>query len=399
MLAVGLLMLTRPLSAQEIRTQDGSTWFVQEWTSRVSASESIQMEDMGGSVEIGPAQDGLFRVELQIPVGTRSRADALAYGREFALKMELRRGVLEVDGQGVPRGARYRVSIPRAAGMSIETDGGTLNIHDLAMPLRIDHAGGVVSVLAISGSVTLDSAGGDVDMEDIDGNAEVQSDGGNVSVEGVRGNLVIVTGGGKIEASAIKGSASITTAGGNIEVSEVDRDVRAVTSAGRIEASEIGGDADLTTGGGDIEASDIKGELTASSSGGDVEADLIKGRIRIEALAGDVELGGVRTPVRIIGQVGDVQIEVADTAFLSSGMLEVDLGHGDVWLLLPKRTNAVLQANIQEEGTIDIDRSGWQVEVLRTRGGAARQAEVRIGEGGGTIRITLRRGEIAVDHS
>ena len=100
-------------------------------------------------------------------------------------------------------------------------------------------------------------------------------------------------------------------------------------------------------------------------------------------------------------EVGDVELDVENASFLVTGMIEIDVGHGDVELWLPRDTHANLVANAQEGGAIDVDSDELDVTVLRSwsesRDRNSRRAELQIGRGGGDIRITMLSGEISIE--
>ena len=400
--AVLLLLGSGSASGQQIRDTDEGRVFEQAWEVRVQGETRVALEDLAGNINVTRSADQSLRVRLQIDVDGRSRQEALAWGAAFEPSIRNHDDTIWVEGESVPRNTSYFISIPDGMSATLESRGGTIDIRDLGGPLEIDQSGGVITVEGLNGALSIESDGGDVDLESIEGSVSLVLDGGQVAVSGVDGELSITTGGGGVDAYDIRGDASIITAGGNVELSGVTGDATVVTSAGRIEVDDIGGKADLSTGGGDIEVSGVGGTLSASSSGGDVEVDDVRGSIRIEGLAGDVELTGVRSSVRVLTEVGDIEIEVVDASFLKNGMIEIDLGHGDIDLLLPLDTHADVIANVQESGSIDVDGSGWDVELLRdwsrSRERAAKRAELRIGKGGGEIQITLLGGEIVIDH-
>ncbi|MDA0875531.1 MAG: hypothetical protein O3C45_10795, partial [Bacteroidetes bacterium] len=129
-----------PALGQDIRTVDGVQYFVQEWKASTSAGNLIQLEDIGGGIDIGPSNDGQLRLELRVPVGGRSRPEALAYGREFAPLLKPGPDGVHVEGRGAPMGARYLIQIPRDTRVALDTDGGSINIHDVRASFRIDRA-------------------------------------------------------------------------------------------------------------------------------------------------------------------------------------------------------------------------------------------------------------------
>lgn len=397
-----LLGSTWSAGAQEVTEDKDGRMYEKVYRLDLSGVETLHFEDMGGTMEFSRSATDQLVIKQEIPAGNRSRSEAIDWGLEFDLKTSVSGARALVEGNEHPRSAMYEIRIPVGINVDLETDWGTIEAAGLEGNLTIRHGGGTIEVEHLDGSLAIRSDGGAIDIEDVTGTVTVNSDGGAVDVSRVGRSVTVATGGGGIDVDDIEGNVSATTAGGNVDISHVRGNLRAVTSAGNLDVMDIEGDVVLSNGGGSIDVSGVGGTMTATTSGGDIEADDIRGTIRVETLAGDVELSNVRNSLRVISEVGDVEIEVTNAAFLSDGSIEVDLGHGDIELVLPRTTNARLVATVQESGGIDISNQGWDVEVIRTRGqtdgNASRRAEIRIGRGGGDIQIRLQSGEITVDN-
>lgn len=406
LLWIGLMMLLLgqplPAIAQEVN-QTGNGWeyeHVYSWD--MDDVRLLILENLGGHLELSATSGNALEITQTIPFGDIGRTEAMSRGSGMALESSRSGSRRAVAAVGVPRGTRLQIRIPMHVDVELDADWGAIEASGLFGNLDLRQGGGTIEIENHEGNVDIRSDGGVIALEDIVGSVSISSDGGGVEVARVRDSVSITTGGGNIDLELVSGDASVTTAGGNVDVFGIRGNLSAVTSAGTIEVMNVEGDASLSSGGGSIEAADIDGSLTANTSGGDVEAEMVGGPIRIETLAGDVELSGVRNTVRVIAEVGDIELEVADARFLERSGIEIDLGHGDIELVLPRDTNAMLIANVQESGGIDISNEDWDVEVVRTRGQArdqrSRRAEVRIGKGGGEIQIRLLSGEITVDH-
>lgn len=390
------------VSAQNV-TEDESGWmYEREYRLDLSDIETLYFEEMGGSMEFSRSESDQLVIEQVIPVGNRSRSEAMDWGLEFELETSVSGTSALVEGKEHPRSAMYEIRIPAGVDVDLETDWGSIEASDLNGNLTIRHGGGTIEIDRLEGALVIRSDGGAVEIEDVTGSVTINSDGGAVDLARVRNSVTIATGGGGIDVVDVSGNVSATTAGGNVDVNNVGGNLRAVTSAGNLDVADIEGDVILSNGGGSIEVFGVGGMLTATTSGGDIEAGNVLGIIRVETLAGDVELANVSSSLRVISEVGDVEIDVSDAGFLGKGSIEIDLGYGDIDLVLPRNTDARLVTNVQESGGIDISKDGWDVEVIRTRGqtdgNTFRRAEIRIGRGGGDIQIRLLSGEITVDN-
>lgn len=388
--------------AQEISGTGTDRVFERSYRMDLSGHDTIHFKDMGSEMELSVTEGTELVIFQEIPVGDRSRSEAMDFGLEFGLELSVNADRAEVESDGEPRGTSYEILIPEGIHVDFGTEWGTIEASGLTNDLTIRHGGGEIELDNIGGDVSIRSEVGVIEVTDVGGHVEVQSDGGAVSIARVGESVTIATGGGGLEVEDVEGDVSAITAGGNVDISVIGGSVRAVTSAGNMEVSEVAGDATLTNGGGSIDADEIGGDLAATTTGGDIDADGVKGEIRVETLAGDVDVSGARNSLRILSEVGDIDIEIEDADFLTDGRIEVDLGYGDIDLLLPRNTDADVVANVQESGGIDISNEGWDVEVLRARGRndhiQSRRAELRIGDGGGMIQIRLLSGEITIDN-
>ena len=397
-----LLGSTWSVAAQKVTENENGLMFENEYRLDLSSVKTLYFEDMGGSMEFSRSESDRLVIEQVIPVGNRSRSEAVDWGLEFELETSISGANALVKGSEHPRSAMYEIRIPAGVDVDLETDWGDIEASHLRGNMTIRHGGGTIEVEHLEGTLVIRSDGGAMEIEDVTGSVTINSDGGAVDVVRIGDSVTIATGGGSIDVENVTGDVSASTAGGNVDIINVSGNLRAVTSAGNLEVMDIDGDVVLSNGGGSIEVSGVGGMLTATTSGGDIEADDIRGTIRVETLAGDVELANVRNSLRVISEVGDVEIEVTNAVFLTDGGIEIDLGHGDIELMLPQTTDARLVANIQDSGGIDISNQGWAVDVIRTRrpseGNTSRRSEIQIGRGGGDIQIRLISGEITIDN-
>ena len=399
---VATVAFSLQVHAQDISGTGSDRVYEQTYHVEVQGHDTVFFEDMGGSMEISSTAESQLSIWQAIPVGDRSRRDAIEWGLEFELEISIQDGRLEVEAPGVPRGTMYEIRVPEGLSVDLETDYGEIEASGIDGNVTIQHGGGSMEIEQVAGFVTIRSDGGVIEASDVEGAVTIQSDGGGVSVSRAGNAVIIATGGGGVEVDDVDGDVSITTAGGNVEIENIRGNLRAVTSAGNMEVADVTGSALLSNGGGSIDVNRVGGELTATTSGGDVEADDVGGAIQIETMAGDVDLSGVKAALRVISEVGDIDIEVDSADFLENDRIEIDLGYGDIDLLLPRNTDADVVANVQESGGIDISNERWDIEVLRARSRSdqaqSRRAELRIGDGGGLIQIRLLSGEITIDN-
>src|SRR5712692_2725007 len=136
----------------------------------------------------------------------------------------------------------------------LETEGGHIQVLDVAGDLKAFTAGGHINVRNISGDASLRSGGGHIRAGQIGGRADLQTDGGNITV-GQAGNLVSVrTGGGQIDFGEVRGSVRAQTGGGGIRIMYVSGPMEVESSAGSICLTRVAGTVRAATAGGTIRA-------------------------------------------------------------------------------------------------------------------------------------------------
>ena len=181
------------------------------------------------------------------------------------------------------------------------------------------------------------------------------------------------TGAGDIDITRITGPATVMVGAGRIEVEDVGRKVRLTSGAGDVRIRRIDDDVTVTTGVGDITAERVDGEIDLKTGTGDVELSRVSGEL-------DVKIG-----------VGDIQI--SSTSPPRDGAWRIDVGTGDVEIVLPEDAEFWISAKTGL-GSVRLD-----FPLTRTLHMKSRAVEGTVGSGGlrmhirsgmGTIRIQSR---------
>jgi TonB family protein len=136
----------------------------------------------------------------------------------------------------------------------LETQGGHIQVQDVAGDLTAFTAGGFVNVENVNGDASLKSGGGHIRAGQIGGRADLETDGGNITV-GHAGNFVSVrTGGGQIDFGEVRGSVHAETGGGGIRIMYVSGPMEVESSGGSICLTRVAGTVQAATGSGTITA-------------------------------------------------------------------------------------------------------------------------------------------------
>jgi TonB family protein len=201
----------------------------------------------------------------------------------------------------------------------LRTEGGHIQVQDVAGDLNAFTGGGHIGVGNIAGDATLRSGGGHVRAGKIGGRADLDTDGGNITV-GQAGSLVNVrTGGGQIDFGEVHGSVRAQTGGGGIRIMYV---------AGPMEVESSGGSICLTRVAGAVQAATADGTITAWINP-DVEPDM------------GPDAGADAGPGMAAMRVATVQL---------AGASQLASGNGDIVVFLPRNLAANIDALITRGG-------------------------------------------------
>ena len=150
--------------------------------------------------------------------------------------------------------ANSDISNSNQASSKLRTEGGHIQVLDVAGSLNVFTGGGHINVGNVTGDAALRSGGGHIRAGTIGGRADLDTDGGNITV-GHAGSFVNVrTGGGQIDFGEVRGSVHAQTGGGGIRIMYV---------AGPMEVESSGGSICLTRVAGAVQAATADGSITA----------------------------------------------------------------------------------------------------------------------------------------
>jgi TonB family protein len=248
----------------------------------------------------------------------------------------------------------------------LRTEGGHIQVQDVAGDLNAFTGGGHITVGNIAGDATLRSGGGHVRAGKIGGRADLDTDGGNITV-GQAGNLVNVrTGGGQIDFGEVRGSVRAQTGGGGIRIMYV---------AGPMEVESSGGSICLTRVAGAVQAATADGTITAWISpdmGPDVGPD-------------------VGSPMAAM-HVATVQL---------AGASQLASGNGDIVVFLPRNLAANIDALISKGGEHRIEADPalhLVIQAEQLNGVGAIRATGTLNGGGIPLKLRTTSGKIRLQY-
>src|SRR6266568_2486597 len=246
-----------------------------------------------GSVNIVPLEAGaapLVRYTVRIETDARGNA-AQQLLENYSLKAKSTYGGAEIIGVLPPQAARsadaqfwvqFEVAVPRGYSVEVNTGAGDITTGDIGGTAGLHTQGGNIKTGRIGGSglrdasrgrsvARLDTQGGHIQVLDVAGDLTAFTAGGHVNVGNIAGDASLRTGGGHIRAGQIGGRAELETVGGNITVAHAENFVNVRTGGGQIDFGEVRGSVRAQTG-GSVCLTRVAGALQAATSGGTITA-------------------------------------------------------------------------------------------------------------------------------
>jgi len=165
---------------------------------------------------------------------------------------------------------------------------------------------------------------------------------------------------------------------GEVDVNTIHGNITLVGGRGSISLESVNGEVLVEGAEGDMDITGVSGNVTVRNSSGDIYVDGVGGSVTLQGVTSrDVEAGTVGGSLRFEG------------AIMDGGAYTFGTHGGQIWLYLPERMNARLEA-VTLAGDIEVDYPGAPSEPTRTEGvPGLREKEVRFETGSGSARIEV----------
>jgi TonB family protein len=286
----------------------------------------------------------------------------------------------------VPPG--YSVEVHTLAG-DIETQdiGGTAALLTQGGNIRAGKIGfvGMRGVLAGRSVAKLETQGGHIQVLDVAGDLNAFTAGGHITAGNIAGDAVLRSGGGHIRAGQIAGRAELDTDGGNITVGKAGSVVNVRTGGGQIDFGEVRGSVRAQTGGGGIRVMYVSGPMEVESSAGSICLTRVAGAVRA-ATAG----GSITAWINPDSPTDNGTVHLAGASQLSSG-------DGDIVVFLPRNLAANIEASVESGGARHIEADPALRLTLDTpanRNGGPLHAATVLNGGGPLLKLRTTAGNI-----
>ena len=349
-----------------------------------------------GSVNIVPLEAGaapLVRYTVHIETDARGNA-AQQLLENYSLKAKSTYGGAEIIGVLPPQAARsadaqfwvqFEVAVPRGYSVEVNTGAGDITTGDIGGTAGLHTQGGNIKTGRIGGSglrdasrgrsvARLDTQGGHIQVLDVAGDLTAFTAGGHVNVGNIAGDASLRTGGGHIRAGQIGGRAELETVGGNITVAHAENFVNVHTGGGQIDFGEVRGSVRAQTGGGGIRVMYVSGPMEVESSGGSICLTRVAGALQAATSGGTITAWINPDPPS-----GGGAVRLGGASQLASG-------NGDIVVFLPRNLAATIDATVTTGGLRHIEADpALHLTVQSSNTGTGPVHAIAVLNGGGAL--------------
>src|SRR6266705_2498073 len=364
-----------------------------------------------GPVKITQLDAGVAPVvRYTVHIETDARGPAAQQLLEnYSLKAKSTYAGVEIVGMLPPQAARsadaqfwvqFEVAVPRGYSVEVNTGAGDITTADIGGTAGLHTQGGNIKTGRIGGSglrdasrgrsvARLDTQGGHIQVLDVAGDLTAFTAGGHVNVGNIAGDASLRTGGGHIRAGQIGGRAELETVGGNITVAHAGSYVSVRTGGGQIDFGEVRGSVHAQTGGGGIRVMYVSGPMDVESSGGSICLTRVSGAVRAETGSGTItawinpEAGGnAKTSVRL------------------DGASQFTSGAGDIVVFLPRNLAANIEAVVEHGGEHRIEADpALALQIARSpQASGPLRAMAALNGGGPVLKLKTTGGKIKLQY-
>src|SRR5258708_10080330 len=322
----------------------------------------------------------------------------------YSLKAKSLSSGVEITGTLPPHVARsadaqfwvqFEVAVPRGYTVDINTEAGDITTADI---------GGIASLHTHCGNIKTGRIGvsGLHDASWGRSAAKIETEGGHIQVLDVAGDLTAITGGGHINVGNIAGDASLRTGGGHIRAGQVGGRAELETVGGNITVAHAGSLVSVRTGGGQIDFGEVRGSVRAQTGGGGIRVMYVSGPMELEsssdiicltrgagALQAATSGGTITAWINPDSPPGGGDVRLAGASQLASG-------NGDIIVFLPRNLAANIDATVTNGGErrIEADPALHLTMQASTNGSGPLHAMAVLNGGGAPLKLRTTSGKI-----
>jgi TonB family protein len=360
-----------------------------------------------GSVKISTVEPGaapVVRYTVHIETDARSAVAQNLLDR-YSLTARSTSSGVEITGD-LPsqsgRGAaaqfwvQFEVTVPASYNLDVNTGVGDIETQDI---------GGTASLITQGGNIRTGRIGyvGWRTVSQGHALAKLSTEGGHIQVEDVAGDLDAFTAGGHIIVGNIAGDATLRSGGGHIRAGQISGRAQLETDGGNITLKQAGSFVSVRTGGGQIDFGEVRGSVRAQTGGGGIRIITVSGPMEVESNGGSICLTRVAGAVQAATAGGNIQAWINPDPTSAGGTVslpgasQLSAGAGDIVVFLPRNLSATIDAYVENGGLgrIVADPALFlNVQPQGNRGGGPVRAIGTLNGGGPTLKLRTTGGKI-----
>jgi TonB family protein len=359
-----------------------------------------------GSVSIVPLEAGaapVVRYTVRIETDARGPAAQLLLD-SYSLKAKPVYAGAEITGTLPPRVARsadaqfwvqFEVAVPRGYSIEVNTEAGDITTGDISGTAFLHTQGGNIKTGRIGVPGMRDASWGH-------GAAKLETEGGHIQVLDVAGDLTAFTGGGHINVGNIAGDASLRTGGGHIRAGQIGGRAELETVGGNITVAHAGSFVNVRTGGGQIDFGEVRGSVHAQTGGGGIRVMYVSGPMELESSSGSICLTRVAGALQAATSGGTITAWINPDAPSGGGNVQLAgasqlaSGNGDIIVFLPRNLAANIDATVANGGARNIEADpALHLTMQASVNGSGQVHGIAVLNGGGApLRLKTTAGRI-----
>jgi TonB family protein len=291
---------------------------------------------------------------------------------------------------------QYEVSVPAGYSLDVNTGVGDIETQDI---------GGTASLVTEGGNIRTGRIGFIGFRNAAQGHpiAKLSTQGGHIQVQEVAGSLDAFTAGGHIVAGNISGDAVLRSGGGHIRAGQIGGRAQLETDGGNITLKQAGSFVSVRTGGGQIDFGEVRGSVRAQTGGGGIRIITVSGPMEVESNGGSICLTRVAGAVQAATAGGTIQAWINPDATSSGGKVslpgasQLSSGAGDITIFLPRNLAANIDAVVENGGLSRIEADPalfLNIQPTGNRGAGAVRATGALNGGGEVLKLRTTVGKI-----
>jgi TonB family protein len=395
--------LTKPGEPTPPRTSDDRTGSLQ-----TTDGLTLRLTTDLGSVKIVPLEAGsapLVRYAVHLETDVRAPL-AQHLLDHYSLIAKTTPSGVEITGNLPPQLARFtasgaqfwvqfEIAVPRNYSVEVKTEAGDIETDDIGGMASLMTQGGNIRAGRIGvGIGTLRNAASERLV------ARLETEGGHIQVQDVAGDLRAFTAGGHINAGNIAGDAALRSGGGHIRAGQIGGRADLETEGGNITVGQAGNLVSVRTGGGQIDFGEVRGSVRAQTGGGGIRIMYVSGPMEVESSAGSICLTRVAGTVRAATAGGTITAWINPDASSSGGTVhlpglsQLTSGNGDIIVFLPRNLAADIDAVVESGGERRIEADPALALQIQNRGNGPVHAMAALNGGGPPLKLRTTAGKI-----